>query len=90
VNPGYRLVDNSQYPQIASDYAQCFRVLRSLPCDIFLGAHGGYFNMLEKYARLKAGDAAAFFDPAGYKSYIAERQQAFEAELARQQKARRS
>jgi metallo-beta-lactamase class B len=90
VNPGYRLVDNSHYPQIASDYGQCFRVLRSLPCDIFLGAHGGYFNMLEKHARLKAGDAAAFFDPAGYKSYIAERQQAFEAELARQQKARRS
>jgi metallo-beta-lactamase class B len=90
VNPGYRLVDNSQYPQIASDYAQCFHVLRSLPCDIFLGAHGGYFNMLEKINRLKAGDKNTFIDPTGYKAYIAERQQAFEVELARQQKARRS
>ncbi|WP_449701816.1 subclass B3 metallo-beta-lactamase [Acidicapsa acidisoli] len=87
VNPGYRLVDNKKYPQIASDYEQCFHILRLLrDCGIFLGAHGGYFNMLAKYARLKAGDAAAFFDPAGYKSYIAERQQAFEAELARQKK----
>jgi metallo-beta-lactamase class B len=86
VNPGYRLVDNQKYPRIASDYAQCFHVLRSLPCDIFLGAHGSYFNMLPKYARLKAGDAAAWFDPSGYQSYIAERQQAFEAELARQKK----
>ena len=32
-----------------------FRVLKSLPCDIFLGAHGGYFDMETKYARLKAG-----------------------------------
>jgi metallo-beta-lactamase class B len=89
VNPGYRLIDNEKYPQIASDYEQCFHILRLLrDCDVFLGAHGSYFDMLAKYVRLKAGDVAAFFDPAGYKSYIADRQQAFETELARQQRAR--
>lgn len=88
VNPGYRLVHNPQYPQIASDYAQCFHILRLLSsCEIFLGAHGGYFGMLAKYPRLQAGDAAAFFDPTGYQNYIAERQQAFEAELAKQRAA---
>lgn len=85
VNPGYRLIGNTQYPQIAADYQQGFRTLRSLPCDIFLGAHGGYFNMLEKYKRLQAGDTNAFVDPAGYKAYVEEREQAFESELARQQ-----
>lgn len=84
VNPGYRLIGNTQYPQIASDYAQGFRTLKSLPCDIFLGAHGGYFDLLEKYKRLQAGDTNAFVDPAGYKAYVAEREQAFETELARQ------
>src|SRR5262249_38730220 len=31
--PGYRLVNNSAYPQIAADYEKMFRVLKSLPCD---------------------------------------------------------
>ena len=38
-----------------TDYERMFRVLKSLPCDIFLGAHGGYFDMEAKYARLKDG-----------------------------------
>lgn len=85
VNPGYKLAGNKAYPQIASDYEHGFRVLRSLPCDIFLGAHGGYFGLVEKYGRWKAGDRNAFVDPAGYKAYIADREQAFEAELHRQE-----
>lgn len=87
VNSGYQLIHNNEYPQIATDYAQGFRTLKSLPCDIFLGAHGGYFDMLEKYKKLQAGDADAFLDPVGYKAYVAEREQAFEAELARQKAA---
>jgi len=67
------------------DYERTFRTLNSLPCDVFLGAHGGYYDMQEKYARMKKGDANAFVDPAGYNSYVAEREQAFRAELKRQQ-----
>lgn len=88
VNPGYKLVKNAVYPQIAADYKHEFAVLNRLPCAIFLGAHGGYFDMKEKYAKFKSGDRDAFIDPAGYKAYIADRQQAFEAELARQSKAK--
>jgi metallo-beta-lactamase class B len=84
VNPGYRLVGNKVYPRIASDYKRGFAVLEKLPCDIFLGAHGAYFDLKEKYPRWKAGDHDAFVDPAGYKAYIADREQAFKAELARQ------
>jgi len=87
VNPGYKLVNNKSYPQIAEDYQRGFDVLKSLPCDIFLGAHGGYYDMKEKYERWKRGDRDAFIDPAGYKSYIAEREQAFQAELKRQSTA---
>jgi metallo-beta-lactamase class B len=84
VNPGYKLVRNPTYPRIAADYRHQFEVLKKLPCDIFLGAHGGYFDLTEKYPRFKAGDKNAFIDPAGYKAYIADRQQAFEAELKKQ------
>ena len=84
VNPGYKLVNNALYPQIASDYERMFRVLKSLPCDVFLGAHGNYYGMEAKYARMKAGEPNPFIDPEGYKIYVAEREQTFRAELAKQ------
>jgi len=87
VNEGYQLVNNRPYPRIAEDYDRTFGVLKSLPCDLFLGAHGAYFGMLEKYPRLKPGAANPFIDPAGYKAYIADREQAFRKELAKQQAA---
>jgi metallo-beta-lactamase class B len=84
VNPGYKLVGNTLYPGIAEDYARGFRVLKSLSCDIFLGAHGSYFGMEAKFQKLKAGDATAFIDPDGYRAYVAERQQTFLKELEKQ------
>ena len=84
VNPGYELVDNAAYPRIAEDYERMFRVLKSLPCDYFLGAHGGYFDMESKYARLKKGARAPFVDPEGYKKYVAQKEQEFRTELAKQ------
>jgi metallo-beta-lactamase class B len=84
VNPGYKLVNNAKYPQIASDYEKTFRVLKSLPCDVFLGAHGSYYDMEAKYARLKQGGANPFVDPQGYAKYVSEREGAFRRELAKQ------
>jgi metallo-beta-lactamase class B len=84
VNPGYKLVGNKAYPRIAEDYKHGFQVLKGLPCDIFLGAHGSYYGLLEKLNRRQHGDPNAFVDPAGYKAYIADREQAFEAELKQQ------
>ena len=84
VNPGYKLVDNKVYPQIADDYYHGFQVLKSLPCDLFLGAHGSYYGLNEKYERWLHGDGDAFIDPEGYKNYVADREQTFEAELNRQ------
>lgn len=91
VNSGFRLVDRprhpASYPGIAGDYERTFQVLKELPCDVFLGAHGGYFNMLEKLSRAKKGEAeVVFIDPVGYRAAVAEREQAFKAELLRQQK----
>jgi len=85
VNPGYILVGNKNYPKIADDYVKTFAVLKSLPCDLFLGAHGAYFGLQAKYEKMKAGGANPFIDPDGYKAYVAERDDAFRKEWARQQ-----
>ena len=87
VNEGYKLVGNAVYPQIASDYEHGFQVLKALHCDVFLGAHGTYYGMEAKYARIKDGGANPFIDPDGYKDYVNEREQAFRAELAKQKAA---
>lgn len=87
VNPGYRLVNNSEYPRIAEDYEKMFQVLKSLRCDIFLGAHGNYFGLETKYPRMKDEGLSVFVDPAGYKSYVEEREEAFKKELAKQRTA---
>jgi metallo-beta-lactamase class B len=87
VNTGYKLVNNALYPQIADDYARMFRVLKSLPADVFLGAHGNYYGMEAKCARMKEGGANPFIDPEGYKKYVADKEQEFLAELAKQRAA---
>jgi len=87
VNDGYKLVGNPSYPGIVSDYERTFQILKSLPVDIFLGAHGSYFDLLTKYPRLKEGAANPFIDPAGYRSYVTGREQAYRTELAKQKAA---
>jgi metallo-beta-lactamase class B len=84
VNPGYKLVNNALYPTIAEDYERTFRVLKSLPCDLFLGAHGNYFDMETKYAQLKEGARNPFIDPDGYQKFVAQKEQDFRTELAKQ------
>jgi metallo-beta-lactamase class B len=86
VNAGYYLVGNKNYPRIAEDYVKTFAVLRSLPCDVFLGAHGAYFGLLAKYEKFKAGDKNAFIDPQGYKDYVASKDAEFRTEWERQKK----
>ena len=84
VNAGYKLVGNSLYPQIVQDFERTFKVLKSLPVDIFLGAHGSYFDIETKYPRLKEGTAMPFVDPEGYKKYVTEREMAFRRARARE------
>ena len=87
VNAGTVLVGNKNYPQIAEDFMKTFKVLKSLPVDLFLGAHGAYFGMLAKYDRLKTGGANPFIDPAGYKVYVEEREATFLKELEKQKQS---
>ncbi len=87
VNPGYKLVQNAAYPAIADDFTRTFETLAALPADLFLGAHGAYFGMEEKYARLQKGDLEAFVDRDGYRKFVADKSAEFEAELRKQRAA---
>jgi metallo-beta-lactamase class B len=84
--PGIRLVNNSLYPEIADDYARTFRVLKTLPCDVFLAPHGFQFQLQEKFSSLRAGGTAnPFIDPKGYRAFVERAEQVYRDQLRREQ-----
>ena len=74
------------YPGITQDFQRTFSQLQVLPCDVFLGAHGGYFDMLTKLKLYAKSGPSAFIDPAGYKKFVAAAQIAF-TKAVREQEA---
>jgi metallo-beta-lactamase class B len=82
INPGVHLVNYPPWPKIADAYARSFRTLKELPCDVFLGPHGTFFNLEEKVKRMSADHKTnPFIDPEGYRNYIAEFEKAYNDQL---------
>ena len=81
--PGYKLVNNTNYPNIVADYTHSFAVLKKLPCDVFLSQHGFNFSLKEKMAG-KDGKENPFIDPAGYRKAIEQADRSLEKQLKRE------
>jgi metallo-beta-lactamase class B len=64
-------------PTLVEDYQYTFRFLKTLPCDVFLGAHGKFFDLREKYEQLQKGGTNPYVDPNGYHSHIKLMEQSF-------------
>ena len=75
----------ASYPGITEDFRHTFALLHSLPCDVFLGAHGSYFDLLTKLRRYPQEGPRIFIDPAGYQGLVTDAQQEFERALKKQQ-----
>jgi len=83
----YKFLGQESYPGIKSDFERSFALLTHLPCDIFLASHGSFFHLMEKHERLLQGDANAFIDPEGYKTYLRDSEREFRDKLAQQKSA---
>jgi metallo-beta-lactamase class B len=82
---GARLVNNKNYPEIADDFARSIKTFKSLPVDVFLGAHSWFFDLGGKYKRLGSG-TSPYIDPAGYKAWVDNMEKNYNALLAEQKK----
>jgi metallo-beta-lactamase class B len=87
VLPMYKLIDRpgapATYAGIEQDYQKTFQVLRSLPCDVFLGSHGSFYSLVDKREVLTRKPAQnPFIDPWGYQAYVLRAEAFFEKELA--------
>jgi metallo-beta-lactamase class B len=84
----YRLFDTpaqpASYRGIKDDFYKTFATLRALPCDLFLGAHGVYFDLLPKLQRMQTEGEAAFIDPNGYMDAVNAAQADFDKAVAAQ------
>jgi metallo-beta-lactamase class B len=90
VLPNYKLIDlpyaPATYPGIQADYEKTFRVLRSLPCDVFLASHGSFYSLVDKRSVMSKNPAQnPFIDPWGYQAYILRAEAAFQKELQSEQ-----
>jgi len=86
--PRVSLTNNPKYPEIAEDYAKSFRILKSLPCDVFLSSHASFYDGLAKADRLRQGAKEnPFVDPRGYKAYVAGMEKKYQEQL-RQERGR--
>ena len=86
VPDSYRLVGNPAYTNAVADYRKHFNILKAMSVDVFLAAHGAFFNLTEKRGRLAEGDKDAFIDPQGYKDFVAEMEARFEEKVREQSK----
>ncbi len=85
VNPGMKLVNNPDAPQIAEEFNRAFATLRKFRPDVPLGSHPGMYNMSEKYAKGGKGPNP-YIDPGGYAAELDIVEGVFRSQLAQQQK----
>ena len=85
VNPGYRLVDNPDYHDIAHDYRRTFEILEKLHPDIWLTHH----NELDDFWRRRhvaiTRGVSAWENGSRFPEWVAAARAAFEAALAQQE-----
>jgi metallo-beta-lactamase class B len=83
--PGYQLVNNPKYPDIATDFEQTFARMKKFKVDIFLSAHASQYKLDEKLALLQSGAKSnPFIDPKGYIEYLEATEKSFRDLLASQ------
>jgi metallo-beta-lactamase class B len=66
------MLGGSRYPEQQADFERTFRVLRSLPVDIWVTAHGRDWGRYRKFVARDTAKSPAepFIDPEGYRAYI--------------------
>jgi len=84
---GVPLVNNAKYPGIADDLATSYKKLKSLPCDVFLAPHTGFFDLEAKAQRMARGEKPnPFIDAAKFRTFIEGAERKFLTQLDAERK----
>jgi len=88
----FKLTNNPVYPAVLADTRRSIARVRSLPVDVFLAAHGFWFDLTGKAARLtkarQTGGANPFVDPGELGRHLDELERDLADALAAQERER--
>lgn len=76
--------DVLSYPGISSDYAFTLKAMQNISFDIWLASHASQFNLHDKHKPGDAYNPAAFIDPKGYATALAELQKEYDKKMQQQ------
>ncbi len=68
---GFLFTRNSTYPRVLDDFANGFKVLETLSCDILITPHPSASGLWERLAKREAGNATALEDRSACQRYAA-------------------
>ncbi|HEY5624550.1 MAG TPA: subclass B3 metallo-beta-lactamase [Gammaproteobacteria bacterium] len=86
INEGKRLVVDPTYPGMSEDFATTFRRQKEMDVDVWVAAHGGHYNLLDKYAPGQEYDTETFVDPEGFAAAVARYEQLYLDQLAEERR----
>jgi metallo-beta-lactamase class B len=88
-NANYVLVgENTTYPNIVENYRYTYARARAINVDVFLGSHGFFYNMAQKYEKLQnlqPGEPNPYIDSTGYLQHVDMQEANFQRMLSEQQ-----
>ena len=80
----FRFTGSATTPSIVESFERSIRTVETLPCDVLLSPHPGFFGMQEKLRRRNAGEADAFVDANACRAYAAAARTSLEQRIARE------
>jgi metallo-beta-lactamase class B len=84
----YKLTNNDHYPNVVQDARNSLMQLRAMHADVFLAAHGFWFDLEGKAARQKEGAPNPFVDPAELGRHLTEMENDLNQALEAQERQR--
>jgi metallo-beta-lactamase class B len=83
--PGVKLRARPTWPGIAESFARSYAMLRAIPCDVFLGSHGNFFDLdAKRKAQIQGAKTNPFVDPDGYRVFLDQAERKYREQLARE------
>jgi metallo-beta-lactamase class B len=83
----FRFSGGAGTPSIVDSYERSINAVESLPCDILLSPHPGFFGMQEKLRRRGAGAADVFVDSNACRAYAGAARTRLEQRIAQERAA---
>ena len=80
----FHFTGSATTPSIVESFERSIRTVETLPCDVLLSPHPGFFRMQEKLRRRSAGEANAFVDPNACRAYAGAARTSLEQRIARE------